>query len=164
MTSTNIPLVIFESFFNSSIRMMIDWKRLKNEKITITLSVFDELENTSNWYLPWYFNDVEQEVNYLVPNATPLTLADIPKAINRFNSMRQNRIQTLLNEFLNTSQEPAQVIIATYALPNGKHLIMDGNHRSSALILAGVKAKLMVFEMFGPIDTELLPDLSYWKD
>ncbi|WRH66460.1 MAG: hypothetical protein RSE13_23285 [Planktothrix sp. GU0601_MAG3] len=163
MTSTEIPFLIFQSFFNLSIRIQLDWERLKSEKVTVIMSVFDQLENPSAWYLPWYFNDLKEDVGYSVANASPLTLADIPKAINLLHSSRRDKIQELLNGFINTTQQPIQLVIATYALPNGEHLIMDGNHRSSALILAGVKAKLMVFEICGPIDQELIPDLCHWK-
>jgi len=99
-----------------------------------------------------------------VAKANPLTLADIPKAINRLNSKRIDKIQELLSGFINTTKQPVQVVIATYALPDGKHLIIDGNHRSSALIIAGVRARLMVFEVLGSLDQELLPDLCHWKD
>ncbi|MFB2876621.1 hypothetical protein ACE1CC_06990 [Aerosakkonemataceae cyanobacterium BLCC-F46] len=163
MISTKIPFVIFKSFFNGSIRIKLDWESLISEQVTINMSFFEELENPSSWYLPWYLNDVDEEVSYLAPNARQLTLADIPKAINHLNSKRRDKIQELLSRFINSTQ-PVQLVIATYALPDGKHLIMDGNHRSSALILAGVKARLMVFEMFGPLDPELLPDLRLWKD
>lgn len=164
MVSTEISFLIFQSFFNGSIRMKLDWQRLRSEEVTVNLSIFDELEHPSSWYLPWYFNDIDEEVGYLVANANPLTLADIPKAISRLNSRHRDKIQELLSGFINTTQQPVQLVIATYALPDGKHLIMDGNHRSSALILAGVKARLMVFEVLGPLDKELLPDLCHWKD
>src|SRR4028118_175427 len=164
MVSTEIPFFMFKSFFKGSIRIKLDWQRLRSKEVTVNLSVFDELEHPSAWYLPWYFNDLNEEVSYLVANANPLTLADIPKAISRLNSRRRDKIQELLSGFINTTPEPVQVVIATYALPDGKHLIMDGNHRSSALILAGVKTRLMVFEMLGPLDKELLPDLCHWKD
>jgi len=163
MKSTEIPFLIFQSFFDRSIRIQLNWEKLKNEKVTVRMSVFDQLENPSAWYLPWYFNDLKEDVGYSVANANPLTLADIPKAISHLKSNRRDKIQELLNRFINTTQQPIQLVIATYALPNGKHLIMDGNHRSSALILAGVKAKLMVFEICGPIDEELIPDLCHWK-
>lgn len=143
--------------------MKLDWQRLRSEEVTVNLSIFDELEHHSSWYLPWYFNDIDEEVSYLVANANPLTLADIPQAMTRINSRRRDQIQELLSAFINTTQ-PVQIVIATYALPDGKHLIMDGNHRSSALILAGVKARLMVFEVLGPLDKELLPDLCHWQD
>ncbi|CBN55437.1 MULTISPECIES: hypothetical protein [Kamptonema] len=164
MVSTEIPFFIFESFFNGSIRVQLDWKRLRNEQVNVSLMVCNELENPSDWYLPWYFNDIDEEVSYLVANASPLTLADIPKAINRLNSKRRDQIQELLSGFINTTKQPVQIVIATYALPDGKHLIIDGNHRSSALIIAGVKARLMVFEVLGNLDKELLPDLCHWKD
>ncbi|CAD5974447.1 hypothetical protein PCC9214_04051 [Planktothrix tepida] len=164
MKSTEIPFLMFQAFFHASIRIQLNWQRLKIEKITVKITVFDQLENPSAWYLPWYFNNLYEEVSYLESNANPLTLADIPKAINRLDSGRRDKIQELLNEFINTTQQPVQLVIATYALPNGKHLIMDGNHRSSALILAGVKARLMVFEICGPIDKELIPDLCHWKN
>jgi len=164
MVSTEIPFFMFKSFFMGSIRIKLDWQRLRSKEVTVNLSIFDELEHPSAWYLPWYFNDIDEEVSYLVANANPLTLADIPKAISRLNSRRREKIQYLLSGFINTTPQPVQFVIATYALPDGKHLIMDGNHRSSALILAGVKARLMVFEMLGPLDKELLPDLCHWKD
>ncbi|MBE9142137.1 hypothetical protein [Planktothrix mougeotii] len=164
MTSTEIPFLIFQSFFHTSIRIQLNWQRLKIEKATVKISIFDQLENPSAWYLPWYFNNLHEEVSYLASNANPLTLADIPKAINRLDSGRRDKIQELLNRFINANPEPVQIVIAAYALPDGKHLIMDGNHRSSALILAGVKARLMVFEICGPIDKELIPDLCHWKN
>lgn len=164
MVSSKIPFLIFQSFFNNSIRIKLNWDKLKDDEVTVSMSVFDKLENPSAWYLPWYFNDLNEEVGYLAENANPLTLADIPKAINHLNSRRRDKIKDLLNRFITTTQEPVQVVIAAYALPNGKHLIMDGNHRSSALFLAGVKARLMVFEICGPIDKELIPDLCHWKN
>ena len=162
--ASEIHFLKFESFFKVSIRVKLNWERLINEKVTVCLSVFDEVENPSAWYLPWYFNDIDEEVSYLVPNASPLTLADIPKAINRLNSKRIDKIQELSSGFINTTKQPVQVVIATYALPDGKHLIIDGNHRSSALIIAGVRARLMVFEVLGSLDQELLPNLFHWKD
>lgn len=164
MVSLEIPFLIFESFFKESIRVQLHWEKLRSEQVTVRLSVCDELQNPSDWYLPWYFNDIDEEVSYLVANAIPLTLADIPKAINRLNSKRRDKIKELLSGFINTNKQPVQVVIATYALPDGKHLIIDGNHRSSALIIAGVRARLIVFEVLGAVDKELLPDLCHWKD
>ena len=63
MVSSEIPFFIFESFFKKSIRVKLNCERLINEKVTVGLSVFDELENPSAWYLPLYFNDIDEEVS-----------------------------------------------------------------------------------------------------
>lgn len=43
MISSEISFFIFESFFKQSIRVKLNGERLINEKITVGLSVFDEL-------------------------------------------------------------------------------------------------------------------------
>lgn len=163
MKSTEISFALFKSFFSSSIRVQFDWERLENADANININVFDEFKNHSAWYLPWYLNDANKEVGFSTPDAHPLTLADISKGINYLNNKRIHKIQELSNRLMLMDQQPPQFVIPTYSLPNNKHLILDGNHRSAALILSGIKAKLMVFEIIGPYDKEILPDLLHWQ-
>jgi hypothetical protein len=52
---------------------------------------------------------------------------------------------------------------AAYALPHGNLVIMDGYHRFAALAIAGRSFDVHAWIVEGPLDSSILPDLTYWE-
>lgn len=164
MSSQKFLLEDFELFFSQFIRVLLNWERLKETKANVRVTIYNGLEPFSNWYLPWYLSSMRKEISYRDAVSKPLTLHQVVDDLSILDEARRCRIQGLSDSFMEcrASQCP-QVMIASYALPGNKHLILDGNHRASALALSGVKAKVMTFEVFGLIKQEILPDLKFWE-
>ena len=42
-------------------------------------------------------------------------------------------------------------------------VMIDGNHRTEAALLAGCRFSIIVFTIDGPLDPHILPDLKHWQ-
>nr|MBS0021870.1 hypothetical protein [Gammaproteobacteria bacterium] len=163
---THISSNLFVSFFRPCIRVLFDWERFQKERWPIQLAVADDLSSISPWYLPWHFDATGKEVKYDSPAGRPIQLASIAKHMLTFDDERRQKILEMSSFFLKDRdhRRPAQLVAPTYVLPNNLRIILDGNHRMAALMLAKIPFRLLVFSIHGPMDNAVMPELRHWDE
>lgn len=161
VTETEIPLEFFVSFFQPSVRALVDWDRLKREKWPVKIDIINNLELLADWYLPWYINTSGRETIYSDTDAKPLLLSEIPKSLLYLSQQRQETIISLAKSYEYT-RPPIQLVVPVYAVGETCSLVLDGNHRLAALVISKVTFTVLVMKLYGPCDDQILPDLIHW--
>jgi len=161
-TETKISTNTFVSIFSSSIRVLFDWERFKHEKWNVSLSVTKNLDDISNWYLPWNFDKSGKERKYNQSNVHPMKLSSIYELFPKLTKKRRQQIQSISDIFIEM-RKPIQIVVPTYSLPDKSQIFLDGNHRMSALMLTKVEFTLIIFSVSGPTDSSILPELKHWE-
>ena len=151
----------FRRRFQDTIRVKLNWAWLSGGLWPIHQHTIWHPEELAKIYLPWYLSPAQCEVGYDHPSAAPLRLADIldwfPKLEARWQDVNQYRQEYAANGQLVTFEIPV------YRLPGEMWLLLDGNHRMSALALARPAFAVTVHEVCGPLIEQALPDLRYWR-
>lgn len=159
MSSIEVSNKLFISFFKPSIRVMLDWKQIK--ECSIRMNVVGSTKGLTKWYLPWYIGKNKQEVEYTDLAAKPLALSQLPQSLPFLYVKRQKLINEIAKSY-ETSRPPIQLVVPTFALKKNRFLILDCSHRLSALYLSKVSFTILSFSILAPLDSCILPDLHHW--
>ena len=159
--TTLIPANLFVEFFKPFVRVMFDWARMEEERWPVELSVVSALEQVACWHTPWNFNRLGREVRHDDAEARPIRLAEVEALMPGFGEQRQRYIERMVCEF-RQSPPPVQLILPAYELPEGGHILLDGNHRAAALLRARVSFRILLCAVRGPIEESILPELRHW--
>jgi hypothetical protein len=159
---TCISLEAFTFFFRPSVRVLFDWRRFEREGWPIDMQVLDDYCVISRWYMPWNINEERRLVNYDAPGAHPIQLNDVPEIFPQFASSRQRLILNLKRTF-QEERTPVQLVVAGYVVKDDVRLLLDGNHRLAALFLSSVPFRLMSFNIHGPLEGSIVPELRHWE-
>ncbi|MFI5459921.1 MAG: hypothetical protein ACHRXM_31260 [Isosphaerales bacterium] len=155
-----IPTGLFVRAFRPHFRVRFAWDRLERERWPVRMGVVDSPRDLEGWFVPWYLRGGE-ESGFGDRWANSIGLTDVPQLLGSLRPSRRDRIAALAASFTG-SREPVQLAVATYWLGSGRHLVLDGNHRLAALLLAVHPFTLIVFTVFGPLDSGVLPDIQHW--
>ena len=162
MNEVQIPSQLFASYFEANIRVLFDWGRLKREDWNIGLSVVTSKSKLAKGFVPWYIGKKEKEVSYSSPDAKPVSLSQVQNVLPFLNKKRSHLITQLSNSF-EISRQPVQLVVPAYDLGKQRFLLLDGNHRIAALMMCNAKFRLMIFKVYGSMDSNILPDLEFWS-
>jgi hypothetical protein len=151
----------FAEKFRDEIRVGFNWERFLAEKWPIERVVIDSKSELNRCFTPWYIGNVGDQVAYDDPDSAPMSLADVPKAMELLSDSRKAHILEKIAEFC---AEPGEVrfTAATYGLPDGGYFIMDRNHRLSALSMCEKPFQVELWNVKGPFEKECLMDLDFW--
>jgi hypothetical protein len=111
--------------------------------------------------MPWYIGIKGDEVAYDDPGAVPMSLTDVLKAMKILNDERQADIQQYV-DFYRGQDGVIEFAAPTYALPDNRYFVLDGNHRLSALTFVSVPFVVTLWNVCGPLDKDCLLDLVHW--
>jgi hypothetical protein len=153
---------LFASYFEANIRVLFDWQRLKRENWDIGLSVITSRNNLTKGFVPWYIGNKGKEVSYSDPDAKPVSLSQIQNVLPFLNKKR-SRLITQLSKSFESSRQPIQLVVPTYDLGKRRFILLDGNHRMAALMICNAEFRLMIFKVYGSMDSNILPDLKFWS-
>lgn len=148
--------------FRGIIRVGLNWDRFFAERWPVERIVLDSHELLSRCFMPWYVGARGDEIAYDAAGAVPMSLADVPKAMPILHEDRQADILQYVEAF-RTQTEPIAFSTPSYALPDGKYFVMDGNHRLSALTLNSLPFEVTLWNICGPLDSDCLLDLIHWQ-
>ena len=90
-------------------------------------------------------------------------MSEIPEVLPHLREVRRQFIRYMAEE-LRRSHEPVRFVVPAYSLRNGHRLVLDGNHKMAALVMAGVPATLLVFTVAGPVNAGAVADLKFWEE
>jgi hypothetical protein len=150
---------IFHSKFCRGIRVAFNWRRLFVEGWPITIHKRQDSAIFSTLKLPWYLAN-DGFVSFDAPGALPVRLGDIEKWYPLLPERQRNDIDNMKGEFLSGARA-TDFEFPVYAMPKDEYLVMDGNHRLSALALAKLPFAINMWVVHGPIDTTALADLTH---
>jgi hypothetical protein len=152
----------FATVFGSTIRVCFNWNRFFSERWPVAPIRVTTIDELGACVLPWYLGSSRGEVLYTQPDAIPLELSRLPQALNSLNQKRQAGIQNYVAKF----KEMATTVefpVPAYTLSDNRHLVLDGNHRLSALMLCSVPFIVTLWSIRGPLEANCLPDLVHWR-
>lgn len=155
-----IPSSLFSRFYRSHVHVHFAWERFEQERWPVTLSLVEDLDGLQDWIVPWYVRD-GHEVNYADPGGSPIRLVDVPRRMGQLAATRQAAVRDIAARFTQRP-EVVRIDVPVYSLGAAGSLVLDGNHRLSAMLLARCELRLLVFRVAGPIDRSILPDLAHW--
>jgi len=151
----------FAKTFRDVIRVGLNWDRFSAEEWPVELVTLDSPSALARCFMPWYIGAKGDEVAYDHPEAVPMSLSDVPKAIELLNEERRADIQQYVESF-RSEQGVIKFAAPTYALPDDQYFILDRNHRLSALALNAVPFEVTLWNVRGPLDPSGLLDLIHW--
>ncbi|WP_225848690.1 hypothetical protein [Streptomyces sp. HPF1205] len=170
---------LFRTHFTQStdrIRTALDWDALAGlaaredgsvrlDKLSVPVAPYD-LAALDGYYAPWY-HDGAREIGYDHERAQPLRHRDLAGDGSVLHPERQARVQHLYARYeARHDGEEIGLLLATYALDGDRRLVLDGNHRLSAvarLVAEGCPALLTEIRLTAPVDPALLPDLAHHR-
>jgi hypothetical protein len=151
----------FHNNFCSGIRVQFNWRRFFAENWPVELMAMYEKGQFGDIRLPWCLDTNNSFVSYDSPNASPVKLSDIGIWFEHLPSDRKMAIQKLKDEF-GSGARSTKFEVPLYALPANHFLVLDGNHRLSALALSSLPFSVKMHVVKGPIDPTILPDLVHF--
>ena len=153
---------VFIQFFKPHIRVLFNWTLLNKNNWNIELQAVSSLKTISSWYMPWNVDENKNLIDYKLPNAKPIRVKDVPEMLPKFSKERQNFINFLSEQFKN-SHFPINFVVPAYNLGGNKRLLLDGNHKMSALVLSQVSFNIMIFTIIAPVNKSIIPELRHWE-
>ena len=156
------PLTLekFEGDFRPGVQVRFNWDRLLSERWPISVVRVVDRSTLGLNATPWYLGSEGKEVGWSAADARPICYAQIPEIVASLKDSRQKKIETFVDQF--HIQSLIELSIPSYDLGGTRQLVLDGNHRLSALFLTDVPFIVTFYSVQGPIDPGCLPDLKYW--
>ncbi|WP_152664522.1 hypothetical protein [Devosia geojensis] len=95
------------------------------------------------------------------PLARPLRLQDVAGRMEEFSPDNRRHFLSLVDQFKAVSG-PVKLRLPAYRLVGGEALLLDGNHRATALWMSGKAIDVTLATLCAPVDRRVLIDLKYW--
>lgn len=150
----------FERLFEQSISAWLSWPRVEAGQWPTDVSAIASGDEIGGWYLPWYVDQEGQSTAWDGVGARPLRVREARLAVE-LDAQRAARVDSIARAMRDLGG-PVQLILATYALPGGAHLVLDGGHRLCACLTHDLPFVGLAVTIWGPIKRGVLPDLVHW--
>ena len=142
--------------FEPRVRTMLAWETLAElPNVSVHEFFVDEDGPFDGWFFPWYVDSEGFEVGVREGGA-PISLVECGK----LPDARTRAVDSFASWF---EAAPRKFEICIYKLSGDNRLVLDGNHRLAAGLRSGLSFAVRVFEIEGPIDPKVLPDLAHWQ-
>lgn len=157
----------FDLANNAGIGTCFNWSRFMNDTAIVLQSVELDPADFNKLYAPWYLDETDNPTSFCSPQARPITIAEAAIRGGAFGKSELGpnlaRINSLVKEFKQTEQRIITEIPAV-ALPDNCYLILDRNHRLTALAIHALAkpVRIELFAIGGIVGPYLVPDLSHW--
>jgi hypothetical protein len=155
----------------TSFPSFLDWERAQRECWPIR-TIRTSAAELRAFYTLWYAgpngplaDSVEMRgrtlLAFQMPGARPVPVGQVAVTLDAW--IEKKALITRYRYALQSFPPPIAISLVTYGLPNGQHLILDGNHRAVAAFLTGKEALVTALVICGPCDPHALPDLVHWS-
>lgn len=134
------------------VRVNLDWERLAASNPAIHVRTLSLVTNATEVFTPWYARDDGLPCDYDSPGAKPQSLA----------AAAQNALLLRRHDVSSDVPSDPRLEVPAYRLGAGGLLLLDGNHRAVACVVAGVDQAVTAYVVEGPLDGAVLPDLVHW--
>lgn len=95
------------------------------------------------------------------PFSRPMSVEEVADALGLFAPDHRRVFERYLRQFSH-ADTPVRLDVPAYDLGRGRLLLLDGEHRVTALFMADVPCQVRLAVLHGPIDRLIFPDLRYW--
>ncbi|WP_282203217.1 ParB N-terminal domain-containing protein [Kitasatospora fiedleri] len=175
-TSGHVPFDLFRKHFTAGpdrIRTWLRWEALAelaargDGSVRVRKAVTHVppygTDALDRFYAPWY-RDSHGPAAYDSRDAVPVRLTEAAADSSAVPPETWKRILVLRDQYARSANGPGiSLVFASYSLGDGSYLVLDGNHRLSALVqlvAQGCPVTLTEFQLTAPLDPALLPDLA----
>lgn len=138
--------------FRGDIRVCFDWDKFCTELWPIEVVSFQLPNDGSSLFTPWYALPDGTVCPFNAAGAIPQSL-EVAAANDALCKSHQ------VAEWRGSSQT---IEAPSYELPDGKVLLLDGNHRAVAAQKSHRPIALTAFVVCGPLTQSVCPDLMHW--
>lgn len=176
-----VTFEVFKAHFTEGadrIRTSLDWtalsERARRDDGTVRLSMISteltpyRLSDLEGYHAPWYRDaSGSGEVAYDHEDAVPIRHTELVTDLSVLRGERRSRIEALRDQYATRLDGPGvSLTLATYALGPDRSLVLDGNHRLTALaqlVAKGCPVRLIEFRLTAPVSSAILPDLIHYQ-
>jgi hypothetical protein len=155
---------LFDTVFGNRMQVLLNWERVLNEHLQIDISVVTSRSDIAGWFSPWYVDGAGQQASsFKDAGVRPLRVLEVPAHFGGLEPSRRDKINLIAESYTDAVMHPEVVLPVAVYCTERCTVVLDGNHRLAALLLATRPFKLLVFSVSGPIDSGILPDLIHWE-
>ena len=158
---TNFDALAFAAEFSRQITMPMCWRIIVAENYRITTHLLSNRARLGNYFVPWYVSPAGKECPLQEDGAKALSLADVRANLKYLDARRIGRIVKHRVAFT-MQTKPIEFRVPAYSMPDSRYVVLDGNHRLSALALLDVRFCVTICAIEGPMEPRLLWNLAYW--
>ena len=136
----------------TGITMGLDWITLASHSPEINVLQINDRHELGQLYTPWRRKSDGTYANGRDDDAEPLRVETNP-----FPPCRESILQSF-------SLQPGSLRLPCYQIRDKEYLILDGNHRAVSLYRSNYQIDVQAWIIEGPMDSNILPDLSKWEN
>jgi hypothetical protein len=156
-----MDLQVFRSLFQDSIRARLDWELLASSRAQVHMSTATGRDALGALSTVWYTDAAGGEGRFDDPGSRMLTVAEAAASPAAFPVDRLLAVSAI-GDSLQAQHRPGEPVLLT--LPcywlGGTRLLLDVTHRAVATYLSGLDVRLLLLDLAGPINSDVLPDLG----
>lgn len=153
----------FLNYLSPAVRLSVDISRfLQDDSITVE-SVHLRPADLAKIFLPWYVDEFGVWTGWEMWGARSLTVPALLSLPSRPEKVDWAYVEAMRDNFDSGEHAP---VFPAFALTGTRYLILDGNHRLTALVMhaRGAPVELTLAAIQGPVDESFIPDLRHWTD
>lgn len=172
MGDATIPFATFRSLVATppnEVRVQLAWGALSDlaaaGRVTVTAAPLLPDHDLGRLFAPWYRSAATGQVDWDTPGARPYSFAEIADDVSGLSAEHRASIAGIGRAFAASPVAP-RFSVATYAVGDGRELVLDGNHRIAAVVRSThLRERAVVTRMVlkAPVNPDLLPDLRHWS-
>ena len=141
--------------FRPRITVGVDWARLRRLSLSVETRLISSHDELAALGLPWYVDAVGASCDYDIPGARRLRVGEAVGLIDGALSDRRAGMEEKTKEL----ESSKGLVLPAYSR-GGSPILLDGCHRSLALMKAPGNPEIELFTVTGPDDPSLLLDLT----
>ncbi|MFE2071505.1 hypothetical protein [Streptomyces misionensis] len=156
----------FAARFRADIRAQLDWTRLTRARAVADVETLDgdlAKRRLAELFTVWYADGTGAESRWDAPGSRPLRVATAQRTLPSWPEDRRRAVASLQRSFA-ARPGPLALTLPAYRAGEGRHVLLDGNHRAVAAHLvarAGREIRLALWSLSGPVCENVLPDLRH---
>jgi hypothetical protein len=156
-----VELQSFQSLFESSIRVMLNWELLAATSTRVHVDVLAGREALGDLHTVWYQNEDGGEGRFDDAHSRMLTVAEAAVSPEAFPLDRLLAVSAIEDSLRaqHRPEEPVLLTLPCYRADN-QRLLLDATHRAVATYLSGLDVRILLLELAGPVTAAAVPDLG----
>jgi len=158
--TADMPLAAARALFAPPLsRVALDWDAAHAAGVSAQVRLHRGPAPQS-WLTCWYVDAGARACGWDDANARAVTVSLAGALFTAGPGERGTHLQAL-EDAMRAQGGPVSLTVLTWALPGGRTLLLDGNHRVVAASRVGAEVALVELRLRGPADPSLLPDLTH---
>ncbi|MGW4561550.1 hypothetical protein ACWEN3_03775 [Streptomyces sp. NPDC004561] len=155
----------FARRFRADVRPQLDWARLAGAQAEAGVETLDGdagRRRLAELFTVWYADGTGTASRWDAPGSRPLRVATAERSLPTWPEDRRRAVASLKRSFA-AGRGPLALTLPAYRVGEGRHVLLDGNHRAvAAHLTAGRDVRLTLWSLSGPVCEGILPDLRHY--